>query len=100
MWRHLSLDGSVMQREGARSPQVAKAPRPLQIGSAEFGVGGWRQIADTAVGPHRVVVVHPDRQNLSHMGELGEQRLISSSSRSRPLKLSTKAFCCGLPGAM
>jgi hypothetical protein len=25
---------------------------------------------------------------------------LSSSSRSRPLKLSMKAFCCGLPGAM
>ena len=34
------------------------------------------------------------------MAERAEERLVNNSSRRRPLKLSMKAFCCGLPGAM
>src|SRR5258707_3103315 len=45
-----------------------------------------------------VVVDPPFFDDLARLFEVGKQ--VRHSSRRRPLKLSTKPFCIGLPGAM
>jgi hypothetical protein len=48
----------------------------------------------------RVVVILPERQSLAAMIEGDEQRLVQQLIAHPAMKLSIKAFCCGLPGAM
>jgi hypothetical protein len=52
------------------------------------------------VRPDGVVVALPGRQGRTGVSEQGDSFSFSSSSLNRPLKLSTKAFWVGLPGAM
>ena len=61
---------------------------------------GRRQPGVSGVGPHVVVVEAPTLEHMSGVGGFAKISSFSSSSRSRPIKLSTKAFCCGLPGMM
>ena len=50
--------------------------------------------------PVTVVVGNPRRNPCPGVVGIEEQVSLSNSSRMRPLKLSTKAFWIGLPGAM
>jgi hypothetical protein len=63
----------VLQRAGARSPQVSAAPRPV----AERR----RQIAERAVRPFGVVVAPPFIEFDPRPGERGEQRLVQELPR-------------------
>ena len=56
--------------------------------------------AQFRVWPDPVVVVSPGGEDEAGVSQRGEQRLIEASSRRRPLKLSTRPFCIGLPGPM
>jgi hypothetical protein len=55
---------------------VAQRAVPLHSGVAGFGIDGWWQIAERAVRPDGVVVVLPDRQGFTRMGERSEERLV------------------------
>ena len=61
---------------GRGALSAAQRPVPLLFGSARFGVGGWREVAEAAVRPDYVVIVFPERQNLSCVRERAEQRLV------------------------
>jgi hypothetical protein len=63
------------------------------------GLGRW-QAPVGGVWPDLVVVEAPPLEQAAGVAEVLEDFLVQSSSRSRPMKLSTKAFCCGLPGAI
>jgi hypothetical protein len=67
-WRRISKDGM----------EIASSGVPLHRGGAERGVGCRREIADTAVRPHFVVVALPRRQDGAGVRERGEQRLVEA----------------------
>jgi hypothetical protein len=73
---HLSLCGSVVQREGREAPDRAQRPFPLHGGGAEPGVDGRRQIAEAAVRSDGIVVVCPGGESLAGMIERYEQGLV------------------------
>ena len=50
--------------------------------------------------PRAVVVLDPFGDERASVVEAEEQALVEQLSRILPLKLSTKPFCMGLPGAM
>jgi hypothetical protein len=58
----------------------------VHMRSAEFGVGGRRQIAEPAVWPNRIVVILEDGEHLPRMGERGEQRLIEQLVAKAPIE--------------
>ena len=64
---------------------------------SEF-LGG--QFAEAAVRTRRVVIHAPSFDLDARLLDHHEQMLIETSSRHRPLKLSTYAFSTGLPGRM
>src|SRR5260370_12945756 len=88
----------MMQRDGARSPQVAQRPGPLHVRSAESGVGSRRQIAEPAVWPDRVVVTLKGGEHLPRMGERGEQRLIEQLVTKPPVEALDESILLRLPG--
>ena len=47
-----------------------------------------------------VVVIFPYRQSEPGVGQRGEQGLVEQFVPQPALKLSTNAFCVGLPGAV
>ncbi len=63
---------------------------------------GGDSAAEFGMGPDRIVVEPPDAKHQPCMVQGGGVNSISlrHSSRSLPLKLSLKPFCCRLPGAM
>ena len=94
VWRSDALLGG--DGGGPRSGAVSGAERS---GPPCCGVAGRGQPAEPRVGSVGVVVVPPAR---ARRGCGSERNRVSfrNSSRSRPLKISTKAFWIGLPGAM
>ena len=75
-------------------------PVPLHSGSAEFGIGSRCQIAEAAVRPDRVVILHPNRQRFARMGERGEQCFVQQLVTQTTVEAFDESVCCGLPGAM
>jgi hypothetical protein len=59
-------------------------------------IDGWREPADARVGPNIVCSLVASLQARNDVNSVS----FRNSSRKRPLKLSTKAFCIGFPGAM
>src|SRR6185437_6476552 len=72
----LSPIGSVKQRDGARSPRCSAASRPVAYRECCGGVSCRCAIAETAVRSNGVVVIFPERQNLTGIGERAEQRFV------------------------
>ncbi len=79
----MSRVGSVMQRDGARSPQQLKRLVPLHAGVAEFGVDSRRYVANGAVRSYGVAIVSPDCESFAGLIERGEHVSFRSSSHSR-----------------
>jgi hypothetical protein len=73
---HLSLFGSMLQRDGRGVPDCAQRPVPLRCRGAELGVVDGRPVAEAAVRSDGVVVETPFGQGHSGMGELAEQGLV------------------------
>src|SRR6266550_6204327 len=63
---------------GRGALSVAQRPIPLHLGSAESGVDRRCEIANTAMRPHRVVIVLPDCQYFAGMGKGREQGLVEA----------------------
>lgn len=57
-------------------------------------------VAEGRVGPRGVVVGDPGRDQSRAWARLRNSVSFKNSSRILPLKLSTKPFCIGFPGAM
>ena len=51
-------------------------------------------------GPEEIAVEPPALDDGAASARPAKTSSLRHSSRSRPLKLSPKPFCCGLPGAM
>lgn len=60
----------------------------------------WGLLSQGRVWALGVVVGLPGGDHMAGMSHVRNIVSLSSSSRIRPLKLSTKPFCIGFPGAM
>jgi hypothetical protein len=58
------------------APQLLKRSVPLHARGVEFGVDGWRQIAEAAVCSDSVVVLLPGCQLRTSLGQRAEQCLV------------------------
>jgi hypothetical protein len=84
-------------RAGARlDHQGFRAERPRR--AAELGRAAVQRERNAA--PHVVVIALPRLEQMPGEGEVSQISSFRSSSRSRPMKLSTEVFCWGLPDTM
>jgi len=96
VWR---FDSCVIGSTG-RSAEPSKSGAPLVCGGKNWAFIRPGQTIDPCLGSDCVVVAAPFLKSKPACISKPNSVSFRNSSRRRPLKLSMKAFCAGLPGSM